>query len=246
MVEFLDSRIVHILIHPAMAAGRFGFRIFQRSAHRVLQLLERISGIGFLEDISEFLMAFEHMSEGFRDRALKVRKLLLGPEASFLLIAGPARESVVQAEQFFDRLEATGVPLSGVLINRVHRWPSGGVPKEFAADEELNAAVLSALVSALERSEGPEFPAREAARAAVKAARGYAELVRRDEGVTAALKQRTEGRGRYWGTIPELADDIHDLTGLARVAGFIFEPNAEESADGNQAQHETRDRPRRT
>jgi anion-transporting ArsA/GET3 family ATPase len=246
MVEFLDSRIVHILIHPAMAAGRFGFKIFQRSAHRVLRLLERVSGIGFLEDISEFLMAFEHMSEGFRDRAIKVRELLLGPDAAFILIAGPARESTLQAEQFLDRLEATGVPLVGVLINRVHRWPGGGIPKEFAADEELNAAVLSALVSALERSEGPGFPAREAARAAVEAAKGYAELVRRDEGVTAPLKRRTERRGRYWGTIPELADDVHDLSGLARVADLVFGRNGEESADGNQAHHAEPHRPRRT
>jgi anion-transporting ArsA/GET3 family ATPase len=228
LVEFLESRIVQILIHPAMAAGRFGFKIFHRTARRVLQLLERVSGIGFLEDISEFLMAFEHMSEGFRDRAVKVRQLLLGPEASFILIAGPARESAHQAERFLDRLEATGVPLSGVLINRVHRWPGNGVPKEFASDEELNAAVLSALVNALERSEGPDYPAREAARAAVDAARGYADLVRRDAGVTEALESRTRGRGRYWGTIPELASDVHDLAGLALVADLIFRPNAEE------------------
>jgi anion-transporting ArsA/GET3 family ATPase len=246
VVEFLDSRIVHILIHPAMAAGRFGFRIFHRSAHRVLQLLERVTGIGFLEDISEFLMAFEHMSEGFRERAVRVRRLLLGPEASFILIAGPARESVLQAEQFLDRLEATGVPLAGILVNRVHRWPGGAVPKQFTADDELNAAVLSALVSAFERSEGPDFPARVAARAAVTAAKGYAELVRRDEHVTAALKQRTERRGRYWGTIPELANDVHDLSGLAHIADLIFEPNGEESADGHQGQREEPDRPERT
>jgi anion-transporting ArsA/GET3 family ATPase len=246
MVEFLDSRIVHILIHPAMAAGRFGFRIFHRSAHRVLQLLERISGVGFLEDISEFLMAFEHMSEGFRERAVKVRHLLLGPEASFILIAGPARESARQAEQFLDRLEATGVPLAGVLVNRIHRWPDGDVPKQFAADDELNAAVLSALVSAFESSEGPDFPARVAARAAVEAAKGYAELVGRDGRVTAALKQRTEGRGRYWGTIPELAEDVHDLPGLARMADLIFRPTGEESADGNQGQHAEPDETERT
>jgi anion-transporting ArsA/GET3 family ATPase len=227
LVEFLDSRIVHILIHPAMAAGRIGFRIFRRSAQRVLQLMERVTGIGFLEDISEFLMAFEHMSEGFRERAIRVRRLLLGPEASFILIAGPARESVLQAEQFLDRLEATGVPLAGVLINRVHRWPGGGVPGQFAANEELSAAALSTLVSALERSEGPDFPARVAARAAVEAAKGYAELVRRDMQVTAALMQRTKSRGRYWGTIPELADDVHDFFGLARIADLIFEPNGE-------------------
>jgi anion-transporting ArsA/GET3 family ATPase len=233
MVEFLDSRIVHMLIHPAMAAGRLGFRIFQRSAHRVLQLLERVTGIGFLEDISEFLMAFEHMSEGFRDRALKVRELLLGDEASFVLIAGPARDSALQADQFLDRLEATGVPLAGVLVNRVRRWPGKTLPETLAPDRDADPADLAALAAAFRESEGPGFPADAAARAAVTAATGYADLVRRDEGVTAALMERTRKRGRHWGTIPELAHDIHDLDGLAQIAQMIFHPPEEAPVDGD-------------
>jgi anion-transporting ArsA/GET3 family ATPase len=228
IVEFLESRIVHILIHPAMAASRFGFKIFQRSARRVLHLLERVSGIGFLQDLSEFLMAFEHMSEGFRDRAVKVRKLLLGPEAAFVLVTGPARGSVLQAEQFLDRLEATGVPLSGILVNRIHDWPGAEEVPPATTDEAAETADVAALAEALERSEGADFPAAAAARAAIDAAKGYAELVRRDVQLTASLKQHTESRGRHWGTIPELAEDVHDLAGLAHVADLIFRPDGEE------------------
>lgn len=228
MVEFLESRIVQILIHPAMAAGRFGFKIFQRSARRVLHLVERVSGIGFLEDLSEFLMAFEHMSRGFRDRAVKVRQMLLGPESAFILITGPARGSVLQSEQFLDRLEATGVPLSGILVNRIHAWPGpDGVPS-FAAADATGSADLAVLAEALARSEGPDFPAESAARAAVDAAKGYADLVSRDAHLTAALQRHTESRGRHWGTIPELAHDVHDLAGLAHVADAIFRPNGGE------------------
>jgi anion-transporting ArsA/GET3 family ATPase len=218
-----------------MAAGRFGFRIFQRGARRVLQLLERVSGIGFLEDVSEFLMAFEHMSEGFRDRAVKVRELLLGPEASFVLVAGPARESAHQAEQFLDRLEATGVPLAGVLVNRIRRWPDGDPPDTLSSEREADPADLEALAKALGESEGPDFPADAAARAAVAAATGYADLVRRDAKVTATLMQRTRSRGRYWGTIPELPHDVHDLDGLALIAEMIFRPPEKEAVDGDAA-----------
>jgi anion-transporting ArsA/GET3 family ATPase len=228
MVDFLESRIVQILIHPAMAAGRFGFKVFHRGARKVLQLLEKVSGLGFLEDISEFLMAFEHMSEGFRDRALQVRELLLGPEASFILVAGPARESALQAEQLHDRLEATGVPLSAVLINRVHRWPGdSGVPP-LSADTPAAPADVAALATALAQSEGADFPATAAAEAAIAAATGYAEQVRRDVRATESLQRRTERQGRYWGTIPELAEDVHDLAGLGRVADLIFERSLEE------------------
>jgi len=224
MVEFLDSRLVQMLIHPAMAAGRFGFRIFQRGTRRVLHLLERVSGLGFLEDVSEFLMAFEHMSEGFRARAIRVRELLLGPDAAFVLIAGPARESVRQSEEFLDRLEASRVPLAGVLVNRVRCWPDGGEPPELADAREL-ASDVDTLANALAGQEGGDFPASRAAQAAVDAAKGYADLVRRDARATVGLERRTRGRGRYWGTIPELPADVHDIAGLAGVADFVFRPD---------------------
>jgi anion-transporting ArsA/GET3 family ATPase len=36
LLEFLDSRLVHVLVHPALAAGRFGVRVFQRGTRRIL------------------------------------------------------------------------------------------------------------------------------------------------------------------------------------------------------------------
>ncbi len=218
LLEFLDSRLVQVLIHPAFAAGRFGFRLFQRGTRRVLQVLERISGIGFLTDISEFLLAFEGMAEGFRDRARRVRALLLGPEAAFVLVAAPGRESVIQSLDFLDRLEAYAVPLSGVLVNRVRRWPGGGEPPAALASEPDPAP----LAAALARVHGPDFPAQAAARAALASAGVYAELVLRDTRETRELRERTRGQGRYFGTIPELPEDVHDLGGLLHVTRFVF------------------------
>ena len=89
LLEFLDSKVVQLLFHPAMAASRFGFKLFNRTSQKALQVLERISGVGFLDDISEFLMAFEGMAEGFRKRATRVREVLLGPASGFLLVNKP-------------------------------------------------------------------------------------------------------------------------------------------------------------
>jgi anion-transporting ArsA/GET3 family ATPase len=218
LLEFLESRIVQMLIHPAFAAGRLGFRLFQRGARRVLQLLERVTGIGFLEDVSEFLLAFEGMSEGFRQRASGVRALLLGRETAFVLVAGAGRDAVQQALALRARLAGYGARLAGVLVNRVRVWPGGGAPPELAASE----AQLAALAAAFGASEPAGFPAQEAARAALSAAAGYAAFVRRDARETAALRDAVEKQGGYWGVIPELPDDVHDLAGLARIAHAAF------------------------
>jgi anion-transporting ArsA/GET3 family ATPase len=225
LLEFLDSRLVQMLIHPAFAAGRFGFRLFQQGTRRVLHVLERVSGLSFLEDVSEFLLAFEGMAEGFRERAGRVRAILVGPETTFVLVGGPARESVAQAELFRGRLEEHGVTLAGVLVNRVRLWPGGAAPPDLDPD----AADLERLAAALAEGAHPDFPAGEAAQAALEAARGYAALVRRDARATQGLREEIRRGGRFWGEIPEFSQDVHDLPGLARIGRAIFageEPTA--------------------
>jgi anion-transporting ArsA/GET3 family ATPase len=228
LLEFLDSRLVQMLVHPAFAAGRVGFRLFQRPAQRVLRLVERVSGVAFLEDISEFLLAFEGMAEGFRERARRVRELLLGPEAAFVLAATPARESVSHALGFLEHLATTRVPLAAIVVNRVRVWPGpGGVPARVPLDGDVEGA-RARLADALAREGGADFPAREAARAALDALAGYASLVQRDAECIAPLEARAAREGCALRRIPEFAHDVHDLDALAGVADHLFarEPRA--------------------
>ena len=218
LLEFLDSRIVKMLIHPAFKAGRFGFRLFHRATQRVLHVLERITGIGFLEDLSEFLIAFDAMSVGFRDRALRVRALLLGPQSTFVLVSGPGRTSAGHATDFLDHLEGYGVSLAGVLVNRVRIWPAQSPPP---ADGSPRSADVEALRDALSASEGADYPAELAAKAAASAATRYAEWVQADARSAQPLRERVEAQGCFWGCIPEFERDVHDLSSLACVANQI-------------------------
>jgi anion-transporting ArsA/GET3 family ATPase len=220
LLEFLDSRLVHLLIHPAMAAGRLGFRWFEWGTRRALGLIERISGIGFLSDVSEFLMAFEHMSEGFRARAKEVRSLLLGPQAAFVLVASPESESVKAGQRFLARLEASNVSVAGIVANRVRVWPDGGP----APARESFAADATPLARALAQNERPNFPADRAARAAIDAAARYAALVRRDAIALDALREHAGRRGSFFRVVPELRGDVHDLSGLLQVAAALAQP----------------------
>ncbi|MGH0032225.1 MAG: ArsA family ATPase [Myxococcota bacterium] len=212
LLEFLDSRLVNLLIHPAFAASRLGVRLFQRSTRRVFRVIEQVTGMGFLEDVSEFLLAFEGMSEGFRRRAGEVRRLLEGPESAFVLVAGPERESVVQSEQFLDRLEGFGVELVGLVANRVRSWPDGPVPDAIAPSE----GDLRRLADAVGGAE-PE----QAARAAIASAERYAALVRRDERALRPLRRRIESAGRFWCAVPEQDLDVHDLDALSRIGRTV-------------------------
>ncbi len=248
LLDFLDSRIVQVLLHPAFAAGRFGVRIFHRTARRVLLLMERVSGVGFLEDISEFLLSFDQMSEGFRTRARRVRGLLLGPDAGFVLVAGPSAEVAQNTVDFLDHLEESQVPVAGLVINRMRLWPAGeaadGVAREpprlllDGRDLEREVAMLA---DALTAGLGSRKRARAAAEAAVEVAKGYAALARLDLDSTAQLRRRAEPEGRFLCWVPEFPADVHDLAGLVRMGRFLSGPNP--TAPRGQIDVDSRGRP---
>ena len=221
LVEFLDSRLVQLLVHPAMAAGRLGFKVFGRASARALQVIERISGVAFLEDISEFLLAIESMAEGFKDRATRVRQMLLGPECAFLVIAGPSPQAARSAFEFLARVRGTGVPVEGVLVNRMRLWPDGEPVPESIADGAIETRDLEALAGAL-AAQGPLPDARAAARTAVELAKRYASLVQQDERSAAPLRDQAERDRQLFGRIPELPSDVCDSSGLLRIGDVLF------------------------
>ncbi len=228
LIEFLDSPLVQMLIHPAFSAGRLSFKIFQRGTRRVLKLMERVSGLAFLEDLSEFLLAFEGMAGGFRERARKVRELLVSRESAFVLVAGPSPQSVPQAEDFLARLETHRVPLAGLVLNRMHLWPGGGEPLALA--ETQGAEASEALARALVGTGLDAKRAAIAARAALEISTGYAALVRRDAAAVRPLEARLLSARRFVVRVPELGDEVHDLAGLARVSDQMLRGETREGA----------------
>jgi anion-transporting ArsA/GET3 family ATPase len=138
----------------------------------------------------------------------------MGPETAFVLVAGPESESVKQAQRFLERLQEGDVRVAGVVANRVRLWPVPGDPPTVEAGSDD----VAALARALERQEVEGFPAARAARAAVDAASRYAGIVRRDAEALSVLRQSAEQRGSFFRVVPEQRGDVHDLTGLERVA----------------------------
>ena len=150
--------------------------------------------------------------------------------AGFVLIAGPGGESVRQSASFLDRLESHQVPLDGVLVNRMHLWPSDAPPPEegwVPGDAELQT-----LAEALAAVEGPDFPAERGAREAWNAATGYADRVRSDARNVQSLRSRIEALGGFFSCIPEFDGDVHDLAGLGAIGAIIAGRNQARELDG--------------
>ena len=223
LLAFLDSALVRRLIHPAFSAGRLGFRVFQGATTRLLALLERLLGMAFLGDLSEFLLAFENMSTGFAARATRVRAMLLGPDAGFVFVAGPSLQGARNAMGFLDHLAKERTPLIGLVINRVRLWPDPHATAIADADPASLDADLRTLREAL-REARPGEDAAELARGAVAAATQYDRLVDFDRRNTDSLAQLAGRLGIWIRRIPELSEDVHDVRALQRVGAALFPP----------------------
>jgi anion-transporting ArsA/GET3 family ATPase len=226
--EFLESRFVRTLVHPAMSAGRFGARLFGRAMQRVLGLLERIAGVGFLDDLAEFLMAIDGLSQGFRERASKVESVLLGEQTGFLLICGPQSRAVRSGLDFLAELERFQVPLVSVVANRMRPWPLARPPTDFvdgSAEEELERdrsrleAALAELPASGDDTEGRE-PA-STARDIVDSFRAHARACVGQQRAIDDLEREARARNVPCVRVRELAGDVDRLAGLAEIGAML-------------------------
>ncbi|MDD9801472.1 MAG: AAA family ATPase [Deltaproteobacteria bacterium] len=222
LLRLLDSPALQWLVNPALRAGRLGWRWFRRGGQQVLRALERVTGLAFLEDLSEFLLAFEGMSGGFRQRARAVQQLLFGPDCAFVLASGPGELAAAQARDFLARLEERGAHPQGVVLNRLRTLPGPGGLAEAAEGAKSADAARAALRDAFAARFGAEFPADEAAAASLRLWRNAAEAAAQDAAAAAPLLADAERLGAFARRIPEFAADVHDLAGLAIVEQHLF------------------------
>ena len=96
-----------------------------RTGRHRLKLADRFLGLQFLQDLSEFFLAFEGMYDGFKERAAEVHALLRAePYSGFVLVAGPQPLALEEALYFHRRLAEKRMPFVGFVVNRVHTDPA--------------------------------------------------------------------------------------------------------------------------
>ncbi|HET7291497.1 MAG TPA: ArsA-related P-loop ATPase [Vicinamibacteria bacterium] len=200
MMSFLDTSILRFFLKPYFVAGRLTLRIATRTGAVALSLVDKYLGLQFLQDLSEFFLAFEGLYDGFKERAARVFELLRHPTSGFVLVASPARLALDEALYFHRRLVEKRMPFVSLVVNRLHPDPAAS-PLPGAGSgppPRLDSAFVEKLV-AVHRD------LRTLARAE---RRGLARL-EVDAGVPPIL-------------VPELETDVRDLRGLGEVAAAIF------------------------
>jgi len=106
-----------------LTAGKIGLKLFSLGSSFVLKTLARFTGADFLRDLTEFMLAFEGMYEGFKDRAAKVKALLTSRDAAFVLVTSPNPLTIQEALFFHEALRKDGIATAAVVVNRVQRDP---------------------------------------------------------------------------------------------------------------------------
>ena len=147
--SFLDGRLIRVLTAPARAGGRAGLRFVQLGLGVFTGALTRVLGGDLLGDVQTFVGALDSMFGGFRERAEQTYALLQDPETVFVVVAAPESDALREASYFVERLSGDGMPLGGLVLNRVHATAVPGLTAEqsLAAAERLEESPQHALAA---------------------------------------------------------------------------------------------------
>jgi anion-transporting ArsA/GET3 family ATPase len=216
--RFLDGRLIRMLVVPAKVGGRAYLKVLNAATGAVTGVLTRVLGAQVLRDVQTFVSALDTMFGGFRERAEYTYRLLRAPGTAFLVIAAPEPGALREASYFVERLAQEGMPLAGLILNKVHRSPAARLSgaRSLAAAETL-------LGDGPPSSAGPNG-------LAIAALRLHAERMQQSAAERRVAEHFTAAHPHVpVAEIPAQPDDVHDLIGL-RAVGDSFD-----NAGGPQA-----------
>ncbi len=196
ILDFLDNDAAKWLLTPALAAGKFGLKIFNLGSSYVARQLSKITGTETLQQLADFMLNLSAMNEGFRERAQQTRALLESKSTAFVLVTGPMNERLDEALYFFELLKANRMNVAAVVVNRVH------LPVTDAMWAEV-AGLPSPLKGKVELTLNEN-----------------AELARTDEQGITRLRQAVGATPVI--LVPRFERDVHDLSALAETARWLW------------------------
>jgi anion-transporting ArsA/GET3 family ATPase len=196
--SLLDGRFLRLLLPPT----RGPFRLMGAGFSMVSAVITKILGAQIINDVKTFVRAFEALFGGFRQRATTTFQLLSSRHSTFLVVATPQHDAMREAAFFVDRLGEENMPISGMVINRVHTSTVAISPERaLSIAEDLVDGSAALEIEALQR---------------------HANLMRLIETETRQLQRFAAARPSVAQTrVQALPTDVTDLSSLRRVGALL-------------------------
>ncbi len=215
MAEFFSSRLLRLLTVP------YRSRFADMASRPFYHVADRILGSQFLQDIAEFFILFQTLSEGFVSRAEEVQRLLADRRSTFIVVSTLESVPVREAGTFMGLLPAKGFHLGGLVLNRVlpaYLLSPGLAPRAARLSEEAEhlAGLLCTEKGPL-RGTDPVLVERVLQEVGVNF-NNLGVVARRE----ASLRSELSGPPGVVVTVPELEQDVHDLEGVLALGRHIW------------------------
>ena len=218
LLNFLDRKIVKWFVKPSFSAGWSTLQTMNRTVGFLFHKVEDATGVAALAQVSDFFDAMGGLFDGFEARVARVTELLRDPATAFLLVAGPDEQVLGQAEYLVDQMSQRGMPLKGVVMNRVH--PCIGTDE----DEELDEVAVGEAIRPWVTASLKPAAALDAERVAAQLARNFVRSEARARGDAVRMEVFRGGLPEEVpvAEVPDLTRDVHDLRGLLGLHRYLF------------------------
>ena len=215
MTDFFSSRFLRLLTVP------YRSRFADIASRPFYHVADRILGSQFLQDIAEFFILFQTLSEGFVARAEEVQRLLSDRRTTFIVVSTLESVPVREAETFMGLLPAKGFHLGGLVLNRVlpaYLLSPGLVPRAARLGEGAGDLARS-LCAERGPLAGTDPGLVERVLQEVAANFNNIGVVARRE---ASQRSELSDLPTVVASVPELEQDIHDLEGVLALGRHIW------------------------
>ncbi len=110
-VDFFDEKMVKWFINP-------GSKIIASGIKKLLEILEKLTGKGFVSDLFDFTLSLFELRTQFVENLKKVGELLHQDNVAFLMVTSPERLSKEDTIDFVSLLNELNYPFWGFIVNR--------------------------------------------------------------------------------------------------------------------------------
>lgn len=124
MTEIMDSPLTKILSQGARLGGKALVPWIEGGMRRLVRKVGQVTSSSMLEEIGALMASLAEMFGGFSERARRVDALFRSESFRPILVTTPAAIRGDRMNGFLNDLEARGVAVDAILLNRVRTYPT--------------------------------------------------------------------------------------------------------------------------